>query len=59
MDELSLIICRQTEVLSNAYYDYHAGERLNNRYVIKSSIGKVCLNARPLSFLISRGPLEK
>lgn len=58
MDGMGLIICRQT-VLSNAYYEYHAGERLNNRYVIKSSIGKVCLSALSLPFLISRGPLEK
>ena len=35
-------MCRQSEVAHSAYYEYHTDECLNNRYYIKSSIGKVC-----------------
>lgn len=35
-------MCRQSEVANSAYYEYHTDECLNNRYYIKSSIGKVC-----------------
>ena len=35
------VIPRQTQVSNVQYYSYHLDECLNDRYTIKSSIGKV------------------
>jgi len=37
------VIPRQTQVSNVQYYNYHLGECLNDRYTIKSSIGKVAI----------------
>ena len=37
------VILRQTQVSNVQYYNYHLDECLNDRYVIKSSIGKVVI----------------
>lgn len=39
----SLMIHRQTQVSNVQYYNYHLDECLNDRYTIKSSIGKVVI----------------